>query len=303
MEMIYLNVNGIKVSLQSHSNPVLELLLKNYEPWITGNDGESPHVNYLLTETRELPALPSGCVRTRYDLKIQEYRFGKQIFDIIPGEYLAKKNYLDLNVKIYVNHLGPIAISYALSAFKWLLIKAQEKQGTGVIHASAAHLKGKTIVFSGPSCSGKSSCLARLVSKGAEIISDDTLLFDGTQLIPFDPHPTIRGDFAERFFSKCDLKNKWGNFFSTQSNFRGIDIVVFPHVWVNPGTEVTSLSKTEALDLLMKEYIHEMKWHAYPEKLEPVQKKYEALIENSSYFSLYVGQNESMAEQKLLTLF
>ncbi|MDP4822595.1 MAG: PqqD family protein [Aestuariivirgaceae bacterium] len=58
----------------------------------------------------------------------------------------------------------------------------QTDADTLCLHAAAARIGNKTILFVAPFGTGKSSLIASLAAKGAEIMSDDALLFDAPTL-------------------------------------------------------------------------------------------------------------------------
>jgi hypothetical protein len=77
--------------------------------------------------------------------------------------------------------------AYALGP---VLTLALHLQGAVLLHASAVVMKGKAVVFSGASGSGKSTTAAMLHRLGYTVLSDDITEIDGTSALP--AIPTIR---------------------------------------------------------------------------------------------------------------
>ncbi len=77
--------------------------------------------------------------------------------------------------------------AYALGP---ILTIALHRQGAMLLHASAAVIGGKAVLFPGPSGSGKSTTAAMLHLHGYAILSDDITEIDGTRALP--AIPTLR---------------------------------------------------------------------------------------------------------------
>jgi len=207
------------------------------------------------------------------------------------------------NKRIKVNYM--IVNPEVLNLLKWtikrLIINTAEESGFIYIHGAALRYKGKNIIFSGDSCSGKSSCLLRLYRAGAKLISDDNILVKDMQLIPFCLKTTINQDLAERFnIENINLKfDARDNLM--KENTKGADILIFPKIWNHKLSEIISVTKAEAVEELKKIYFREIRIMDLPALNKDILfKNYKKIIEKTKCFTLYAGNDEKEVKRTLL---
>jgi hypothetical protein len=188
---------------------------------------------------------------------------------------------------------------------KWLIIKTAEGKGVSYVHASAAHYKGKNIIFCGDSHCGKSSSLIRLVREGARAISDDSVIFDGTHLIPFTLNTTIDEDLEKRFgieSSSFDI----GSHMDHGERYGKADIVVFLRIWNSGKSEARPLERSKALLSLMKGYQKEVGFTPFsrdrndPELQKRLFARYSTLLEDAECFEFFAGNDEEEVRKALI---
>ncbi|NYZ77396.1 hypothetical protein H0O02_03720 [Candidatus Micrarchaeota archaeon] len=189
---------------------------------------------------------------------------------------------------------------------KLLIIKTAEEKGMSYVHASAAHYKGKNIVFCGDSHCGKSSSLIRLIRQGARAISDDSVIFDGTHIIPFTLNTTIDGDLEKRFGIKSGSFDI-GFYMDHTQRYKNVDILVFLKIWNNDTSEIKPLDGNLALLSLIRSYQKELSFTSCaardrggPELSKQIFGRYAALVENAKCFSFYAGFDEEEVIKTLI---
>ena len=232
-----------------------------------------------------------------YDHKT--YIFKKNNFVIIM-DYKNKNiavNYLESNLDIYSTLRGLI---------KWLFIKSAEDKGLVYIHGAAINYKGKNIVLTGDSNSGKSSSLLRFIQDGAKVISDDSVILDGDRLVPFTLKTKIDEDSAKRFNLKPDLFDI-GKHMDHEKDYRNVDMVLFLKVWNNETSEFKPLLYEQALLNLMRIYKKEIRftvWSNWDKKNEELSRfifeKYSSILKGAKCFEFYAGYDEPEVRKKLL---
>jgi hypothetical protein len=189
---------------------------------------------------------------------------------------------------------------------KWLIIKTAEERGISYIHASAAHYKGKNIIFCGDSHCGKSSSLIRLVQNGARAISDDSVIFDGTNIIPFTLNTSLDEDLERRFGIKAGAFDI-GSFMDHSQRYGNADILVFLKVWNNDTSEMRPLEGKRAILSLMRGYQKELSFTIYgtrdrndPEISKKIFTRYAGLVAHARCFEFYAGSDEREVREKLI---
>jgi hypothetical protein len=185
---------------------------------------------------------------------------------------------------------------------KWLIIKAAEGKGLAYIHASAAHYKGKTIIFSGDSHSGKSSSLLRMIQNGAKAISDDSVIFDGANLIPFTFNTSVDEDLVRRFSIKPGFNI--GEHVDNRSAYGKADVVIFLRVWNNESSELRPMEYKRALLNMIRSYKKEQTFTIWAnwdkdDSSKLIFERYASLLENARCFEFYAGFDEEEVRRTL----
>jgi len=188
---------------------------------------------------------------------------------------------------------------------KWSIIVSAQENGLSYIHAAGAHYKGKNIIFCGDSHCGKSSALLRLIQNGAKAISDDSVLFDGRNLIPFTMNTTIDEDLQKRF---CISPQSFEieKYVDHGSEYGKPDMVVFLKIWNNETSEIRGVDYNMALLSLIKIYKKEINllWGILNRDVKEgsgdIFRKYAALLEGTKCFEFCAGYNEEEVRKSLI---
>jgi hypothetical protein len=157
---------------------------------------------------------------------------------------------------------------------KWLIIKTAEGKGVSYVHASAAHYKGKNIIFCG-------------------------------DLIPFTLNTTIDEDLEKRFgieSSSFDI----GSHMDHGERYGKADIVVFLRIWNSGKSEARPLERSKALLSLMKGYQKEVGFTPFsrdrndPELQKRLFARYSTLLEDAECFEFFAGNDEEEVRKALI---
>lgn len=269
---------------------------------------EPAHCRAFLNPRRTGLTIPEKAVRTSFLDDQTVYSHDSGI--IIAG----KDNRYVIRLGIGTNEL---AVDYAEDSpmlrkvcrwlLKWLIIRSIEDSGMVFIHASAAHYNGKNVIFCGDSHCGKSSSLLRLVSKGAKAISDDSVISDGSRLIPFSFKTTVNDDLARRFNIGPELFDI-GQHVDPAAEYGRADFVVFLRIWNSATSEARPMEFKRALLNLIRIYKKEIPalWagadQSRPDPSALIFKKYSALLENAECFEFYAGYEENEVRESLIRL-
>ena len=95
------------------------------------------------------------------------------------------------------------------------------QKGFYVLHGSVVRVKGKTLLFCGPSGSGKSSISAALINTGSKLISEDTVVIDfnnSGEAIVKPSYPWIK--LSEEVNQELSFSKKEGQIFKLETNQR-----------------------------------------------------------------------------------
>ena len=256
--------DGVRILLVHPNEPLGLIIEEEFARFKVEPDDVSPAARFEVRAGSALPAPQTGAIRTRYweEFKSYEYRLGETRFELFQENYFAEKDFSAMRTQITYTNWENFVGQLGGSAFKWLVIKALEKDGYGYIHGSCLSLNEKLVVFSGDPGSGKSSCAMRLINKGAKLVSDDAVLFKDHRILPFDQSPSVRGDFAERFgVSQGLVIPDDGCLTSPVSH--PLRLVIFPRVWRSEESEYRELSHAEAMERLLATYVKETEWNTY----------------------------------------
>ena len=83
--------------------------------------------------------------------------------------------------------------SLAHTILNQVMPRVAAQAGKIVLHASAVHLSGATVAFTGPSGIGKSSLAARLCEAGASLMADDGLVIENeAEVLAIPAYPGLR---------------------------------------------------------------------------------------------------------------
>jgi hypothetical protein len=189
---------------------------------------------------------------------------------------------------------------------KWAIILSAQKNGLVYLHASAARYNGKNVIFCGDSHCGKSSSLLRLIQDGAKVISDDSVLFDGKELVPFSLSTRVDSDLEERFnidASTFDVSK----YVDHELEYGKADVLVFLKIWNNETSEIREMDYNRALLNLTRIYKKEIPflWEIILKDdiaggTGDVFKKYASLLEGIRCVEFYAGHDEEEVRGKLL---
>lgn len=250
--------------------------------------------------------IPEKAVRTTVLDGQSIYSYGKQMLFIDKEKrYVIAFN--PTQKEIIANYVedGGELLKMLRLLIKWIVIISAQESGSLYLHASAARYKGKNIIFCGDSHCGKSSCLLRLVQNGAKAISDDSVLFNGENLIPFTMNTTIDGDLEKRFGINSGEFDISG-YMDHNLEYGKADIVIFLKVWNNSTSEIREVEYKHALLNLINIYKKEIPMistifdKSLWEGSGAVFKKYASLLENTKCFEFYAGFDEEEVRKSLL---
>lgn len=295
----HFKIYDLGITLRHADDPVGRKIETEFSQWEV-EKGAPEYAKLQITSGVSPEALPEKAIRTRYWEEFRSFQYRKEntVYDLLADNYFAEKNYDGMQARATYKTLDPMTAQLIGSAFKWMVIKGLEKAGFGYVHGSCVNQNGRQILFTGDPGSGKSSCLMRLIKAGAKVVCDDTLLFKKGLLYPFDHHPSIRGDFAERFH----LKNREG---LPEENCERAPVgaclkaVVFPRVWSSVNSDWREVSREEGYRRLLASYYKELDWNAYPEPEPQVRAVYETLLGQTPFFEFLAGRDEASADATL----
>ncbi len=211
------------------------------------------------------------------------------------------------NKKVTAEYTKPTKEIYEIlrGMVKWGFIRSAEQKGLVYIHSSAVHYKNKNIVFSADTNNGKSSSAMRLLGAGATLITDDSILIDGENLIPFTFKTAVDTDFAKRFKIKPTNLDV-GRHMDQAKKYKHIDIVVFLHIWNSKKSEMRALPYEQALLKMIRIYKKEDRitaWHNWDKNAAAhsklIFKKYAEILQGAKYFEFYAGSNENEVKKTL----
>lgn len=267
------------------------------------------HCNlYLKPKIRDF-LIPKKAVRSSFFDGQTVYSNGEVI--MIAGEdssYLIRMGIGKKEIFVDYDKESPMLRKVTRWLLKWLIIRSAEEQGLIFLHASAAHYQGKNVIFCGDSHCGKSSSLFRLVENGATVISDDSVISDGSRLFPFTFKTTVDEDFAKRFNLDNDLFDI-GKHSKKGSIYKDVDYVFFLKIWNNNASEIRPLEYSKALLNLIRIYKKEIPFlwsnldNSGTEVTELIFKKYSSLLENAKCFEFYAGFDEAEVRRSLISTF
>lgn len=296
MEVSYYSVAGIGLKL-IHENDSLFKWIDDEIKYYKNEEKEAVcEVSLVHSNTVEVP---SGALRCTVDEKEREvYSFEHKMYIIKKNSFVIELD--SNNRKIVVSYMqDEQKVYFLLRGFiKWLFIKAAEDKGLVYIHAAAVNYNGKNIILAGDSHSGKSSFVLRFIKKGAKVISDDSILIKGNELLPFTFKSAVDEDFSKRFGIKEELFDVGS--YMEKKEFKGADMILFLNIWNNNTSEIKNIDYKTALLGLIRIYRKEFNWEKEStENLKRVFKEYSSLLEHTKCFEFYAGNNEEEVRKEL----
>jgi hypothetical protein len=259
-------------------------------------------------EKRADVALPQGAVRTDVMGGQAVYLHGGRVY--LAGKdngFVIGMDFEKRGMAVEYSDEGKDLQNASRWLLKWLIIKTAERKGVTFLHASAAHYKGRNIIFCGDSHCGKSSSLIRMVRQGARAISDDSVIFDGKHIIPFTLNTSIDNDLEKRFGIASGAFDI-GGYMDHSERYRNADILVFLRIWNSTSSEARPMERNKALLAMMKGYQKELGFTPYaardrndPELLKQIFAGYSALLENAKCFEFYAGNDEEEVRNALIS--
>ncbi len=266
------------------------------------------HCTIRLERDREGAVLPDKAVRSAFFDGQTVYSAGGDILILNEGSgYLIKIGKRGDSVEVRYSRESDMARKMTRWILKWLVIRAAEGQGLVFLHASAAHFRGKNVVFCGDSHCGKSSALLRLVRSGASVISDDSVMTDGESMFPFTFKTTVDEDFAKRFGVENSLYDI-GMHSGERKEYGKVDYLIFVRIWNSGTSQLRPLDYPRALLALMRIYKKEIPslWAELDPDRRPADdifRKYSTLLEDAKTFEFYAGSDEDEVRRTLLSVF
>jgi hypothetical protein len=264
------------------------------------------HCSLILRPVESDVLIPEKAVRTNVWEGKSVYSHGGGIHVLGEnGAYLAKIDYARKELSIDYRESGPGLRKVARWLLKWLIIMTAQERGLTYIHASAVSFRGRNVIFCGDSNCGKSSSLLRLVSEGGEAITDDSVLWDGSSLIPFSMNTTIDPDLERRFGIRSE-DFQIGALIDHSKTYKAPSTVIFLRIWNSRDSEARNLDYGRALLSLMRIYKKEIPflWSSLEEGTGPARifERYAEFLKGASFYELYAGRDEAEVRRKILSL-
>lgn len=250
-------------------------------------------------------SLPKKAIRTSISEDRLLYTLDNKTYIQKKDSYLAVVDYVNKIFTLNYKQFNTDFYSFLRGLVKWLFIKAAEDKGVIYIHGAALSYKGKVILLTGDTNSGKSSSVFRFIQDGAKVISDDSVMIKNKVLIPFTFKSKVDEHAAKRFNIKPELFDI-GDYISKEHHDK-IDYVFFLKIWNNDSSEIKPMSYEQALLTLIRIYQKEIRftiwqhWDKNSDELtRTIFKNYASILENTKCFEFYAGNNEKEVREKML---
>lgn len=195
------------------------------------------HLNYVDNETM---------VKNDYG-----YYFSKKngLYEFIEGKKIKVNYFFNID-----NDLLQILLNYPIGAILY-------QKNYYVMHASSVKFDNKIICFCGQSMSGKSSLVAKLISEGGKLISEDTSIFSFTNkdILIHPSYPFIKISNEVKNFTdlststKVNFKKKINNrpgFILNPNQFEEKTKIVDAFIFLTWGDGKELISRVSAKDSL-----------------------------------------------------
>jgi hypothetical protein len=298
------SIAGVTMRL-SHQDDGLFRALDSELGFYRRKEPAAPDCAVLLSPGRRGLAAPEKAVRTNvWEGKSVFSRDGKIHIMGEGGAYLASIDYRKKELSIEYDEAGGALEKVARWLVKWLIITAAQEKGLTYVHASAASFMGRSVIFCGDSNCGKSSSLLRLLSMGAEAISDDSVLFDGERIIPFSMNTTMDPDLEGRFGLKEGFQI--GSVMDVSASYGRPDTVIFLRIWNSGESESRPMDYGRALSSLMGTYRKEVPflWAGFERQSsgKEIFERYAEFLEGASIHELFAGHDEENVRKELASL-
>lgn len=296
----YFKIAEVSIGITHRNDALYRSILPELEIYRRRRPGRCD-VSVEFRPAASLPALPKRAVldkTTSWYVRDSTYNLGDSVYHLAFGSALVRKDFGHGRMEVVYREHNKLVRLIARTSLKWVIIKAAEAKGHSFFHASAARYRGMNVVFVGGSGFGKTSCLFRLCSAGAEPICDDALLVRDGRLASFGFHMSVKGDFAERFHVAAGVdRMAWKA--SAHGDFKGVDLVLFPAVWNYPASEVAPIDRKEAMAELIRTYEEEMLWNARPLDREAAERRIRQAVRGARFFRFCAGTKESEVSKTL----
>jgi|GEM_PF-1779354 len=244
--------------------------------------------------------LPAKAIRILYSYDYLKASYDNKIYSLKHRKSMICTNYKNKTASINYVLADKEIVNEFRCSIKWLIIKSIEEKGMAYIHGAAARYNNKNILFTGDSGSGKSSCLLRLISAGAEIISDDNVLVNGRKITPFCLKTSVKGDMVERFNLKSDQDKSFLKP-GIKGDLDGFDIIIFPKIWNHSESKFTPIDEKDAVSILADIYLKETRLINVPAmKHEEILRRYKNIAKGSKCYIFYAGNQEQEVREALL---
>ena len=300
----YYQFANVTLKIEHENDPIFSYIdkeISNYRSDKKGYIGIAK-INPKTTEIK----IPEKAIRTNVFDGQSIYSHNQQAF--IVGKNREYSIILNLGKKeIIVDHIEDTDELRKMLRWllKWIIIISAQENGLVYLHASAGNYKGKNIIFCGDSHCGKSSSLLRLIRNGARAISDDSVLFDGKNLIPFTLNTTIDEDLRNRF--RMDSNFNIEKYIDHDLNYGKPDLIIFLKVWNYGKSQFQELDYNKALLNLMQIYKKEIPfvWSILEKDSTKtageVFKNYASLLEGVKCYEFFAGSDEEEVRNKLIS--
>ncbi len=255
---VYWHAAGFCIQIETDDSTAFSTLLS---PGSTTTDfNGTVDARLVVKKVSALPRPQRGavCTRTLGDGNDWEFRHGRTLFDRKSEVFATVRDHQSFLTQVFYTEPSPQVAKWTRNTLKWLIIALHQASGGVYLHASAVLWKNKVFLFSGHSGSGKSSCLARAVQLGAEVLTDDTVLIRDGTLFPFDCFPSQKGDFEKRF---PDFRPKPTDHESIPLNELSL---LFPRVWTGSGSVLRPLTPEAAWQEARAIYLKETRHNSIP---------------------------------------
>jgi serine kinase of HPr protein (carbohydrate metabolism regulator) len=299
----YYKFADIVIRLEHENDELFKEIHAEIKPYYT--EGPTQAAYEIILIPSESITIPKRAVRISIDLDKSIYSHEKKSFIYKKDSFAIDLDYNNKKITFCYRLVEKDLQLYLRAFIKWIFIKEAEDQGMIYIHGAAAHYHGKNIVFAGDMHSGKSSCLMRMVQRGAKIISDDAVIINMDKIIPFSIKPTIDHDLSERFGVSNEHIDS-GIYAESSKVFEKVDLLFFVKIWNNETSEINKASYDKALLALMGIRNKEIQFNVFPGQgiTNPATSKkifsnYAELLQGTKCYEFFAGYDEQEVRKKL----